>query len=254
MSTLIEFKEIKKSFGKAIILESVSFSLQENEIMGLVGKSGGGKSTLLRLLMGFYRADAGNILFENIDVSKNLHHLRLNMGFTTQENSFYPKLTVIENLLYFGQMYDISHNELMQRIPHVLALMKLSKSIHDLADNLSGGMKRRLDFAISLIHDPKVLILDEPTTGLDPILRSEIWQIIQDIRQYGKTIIISTHFFSELERHCDRITILHEGLILSSQTPQWYRQNYYSTFEKTFSYFVDSIEKSKKTKIGVDTK
>ena len=201
--------------------------------------------------MGFYHADGGSILYEGKDVSKNLHHLRTNIGFTTQENSFYPKLTVMENLLYFGQMYDISRSDLMTRIPQILALMKLSGNIDDRAENLSGGMKRRLDFSISLIHDPKLLILDEPTTGLDPILRDEIWQIIWDIRSYGKTIIISTHFFTELEKHCHRIAILHEGKILSVQSPNWYATNYYPSFEKTFAYFLECAKKQKTTRIGV---
>jgi len=252
MEPVIEFLNIQKSFGQHKVLKSVSFPIYENEIIGLVGKSGGGKTTLLRLLMGFYNSDKGKIYYEGKDVSKNLHHLRSNIGFTTQESSFYSKLTVKENLLYFGQMYDISKKDLLSRIPSILGLMKLAKNIDDRAENLSGGMKRRLDFAISLVHDPKVLILDEPTTGLDPILRDEIWQIIWNIREYGKTIIVSTHFFNELEKHCHRIAILHEGKIISVQSPDWYSTNYFPSFEKTFAYFLECVKKKQVVVTGVN--
>jgi ABC-type multidrug transport system ATPase subunit len=247
---LLEFAHVKKSFSSHKVLKDVSFDVEQGEIIGLAGKSGGGKTTLMRVLMGFYHADGGKILFEGKDVSRDLYHLRQNIGFTTQDNSFYEKLTVFENLEYFGQMYGVDEKSIRDRVPMLLGLLELNGKENLLAEDLSGGMKRRLDFAISLIHDPHILILDEPTTGLDPMLREQIWKVIQNIRGFGKTVIVSTHFFDELELYCDRVVILHNGIIVGMQSPKWYATTYYKDFAKTFSYILryhdlqeaDSIE------------
>jgi ABC-type multidrug transport system ATPase subunit len=235
---LLEFVHVKKVFGKHAVLKDVSFVVEKGEIIGLAGKSGGGKTTLMRVLMGFYHADGGQILFDGVDVSKDLYHLRQNIGFTTQDNSFYEKLTVFENLEYFGQMYGVDEDTIRERVPILLGLLELSGKEKVLGEDLSGGMKRRLDFAISLIHDPSILILDEPTTGLDPMLREQMWRVIKNIQAYGKTVIVSTHFFDELESYCDRVVILHLGKIVGMHPPKWYAKNYYKDFAKTFSYIL----------------
>ncbi len=239
---LLEFLHLRKSFKSRTILHDINFTVNSGEIFGLVGKSGGGKTTLMRVLMGFYHADSGKILFEGKDVSTDLYHIRQNIGFTTQENSFYEKLTVFENLEYFGQMYGVNEDELKKRAKILLDLVQLGDKSQLLAEDLSGGMKRRLDFAISLIHDPPLLILDEPTTGLDPILRFEIWDVIRSIRDYGKTVVVSSHFFDELEQNCSRIGILHKGKILVAESPQWYVQKYYPDFAQTFKYILSHVD------------
>lgn len=242
---VIQFKGIKKKLGDRVILDNLDLDVIDNEILGLVGKSGAGKTTLLRILMGYYPPDSGKILYQGKDVTHS-HQLRSIIGLTTQDNSFYEKLTVRENLLYFGKMYGVSTEDINWRITKLLDLMELQNTEKILAKNLSGGMKRRLDFAISLIHDPHILILDEPTTGLDPILRNEIWETIWNIRDYGKTIIVSTHFFDELEKHCHRIGILHKKKIIVSESPDWYAKRYYPKFAQTFAYLLNPTTKEEK--------
>lgn len=239
MQPLISFQNIGKSFSSQKILNDLSLDIYHNEIFGLVGKSGSGKSTLYRILMGFYKPDNGTLIFDGKDITHDTHAIRQLIGLTTQENSFYPQLTVAENLRYYGRMYHLSHSDIDQRIPQLLQLVELTGHEKSFASELSGGMQRRLDFAISLIHDPPILLLDEPTTGLDPMLRKNLWQLIHNIRNFGKTIIITTHFFDELEQHSTRVGVLNKGRIVAAapvaQLKQYYRM---PQFDAVFSHMI----------------
>ncbi|MFT7615731.1 MAG: ABC-2 type transport system ATP-binding protein [Candidatus Woesearchaeota archaeon] len=248
MEPLIRFGKICKSFRKEKVLDDLNLDVFPNEIFGLVGRSGSGKSTLMRVLMGFYKPDSGKIIFEGVDITHDTHAIRKLIGLTTQENSFYDKLTIVENLHYYGKMYGITSVQLKSRIPQLIELMQLNGHEHSLAGSISGGMKRRLDFAISLVHDPPLLILDEPTTGLDPILRKSIWDIIWRIRGYGKTIIISTHFFDELQQHCSRIGVLNHGRIIAAASPAQYHKIYphHSHFSYTFEVLLHQDDQTHK--------
>jgi ABC-2 type transport system ATP-binding protein len=214
-SVIIEFKGVSKRFGKKKVLEDINLKIDEGEIFAIIGRSGSGKSTLMRIFLGIYRPDAGRVLFEGRDITRNPRQLRTLVGLTTQENSFYDKLSVYENLVYYGNLYSIGlgRRALRQRIHEILKSVELDNDLKTLAGNLSGGMKRRLDFAISLIHDPKILVLDEPTTGLDPILVKQFWRIIRAVAERGKTILVISHVFPEIVENCDRACILHKGRI-----------------------------------------
>ncbi|NJL44316.1 MAG: ABC transporter ATP-binding protein [Nitrosarchaeum sp.] len=172
MPYLLTIKDLNQRLGKREVLKHVNLVLNQGELLGLVGKSGSGKTTLLRCIMGFYEHQRGQMLLNGEDVSSNPIKLKRIVGFTTQENSFYAQLTVEENLRYFGNLYKLGRKQLDKRIDTVLHLVSLSETRRMLGRSLSGGMKRRLDFAISLLHDPEILILDEPDTGLDPQLRT----------------------------------------------------------------------------------
>ncbi len=213
MNPIIQFSKISQRFKDTIVLNELNLTIFENEIFGLIGFSGSGKTTLLRDLMGFYKPTSGNIFYKDSDLTHNHKVLKSKVGFTTQNNSFYFKLKVEENLKYFGRLYGLKKEILEKRIDELLHLVRLFEYKKILSSKLSGGMQRRLDFAISLIHDPEILILDEPTTGLDPIIRSEIWGLIQHIHKTGKTIIVASHLFDEIETYCSRIGIMSNGKI-----------------------------------------
>jgi ABC-2 type transport system ATP-binding protein len=212
---LIEFSDVSKSFNKKKILNDISFKIDKGDIFGLLGRSGSGKTTLLKILLGTYRPDSGEVTFRNRDITGDSFYLRKIIGLTTQENSFYDKLSVYENMRYYSSLYDISlsKKELDMRIKNILKEVELESSLNTMAERLSGGMKRRLDFAISLIHDPELLILDEPTTGLDPILVKQFWEIIKKFSKNGKTILVISHIFPEIKENCNRAGILNKGKI-----------------------------------------
>lgn len=208
---LIEFKNVSQNFNGKNVLQDVNLTINQHQILGLVGRSGSGKTTLFRLFLRIYKPSKGKIYFNGKKVNDKI---KQKVGFASQENSFYPRLTVEENLRYFGCMYNLPKKLLRTRIDRLLELMQLENSRKVWAKNLSGGMKRRLDLAIALVHDPDVLILDEPTTGLDIILNENIWQLILKIKEHGKTIIVSSHNLEEIEKHCTEIAFVSHGQVV----------------------------------------
>jgi ABC-2 type transport system ATP-binding protein len=214
MNPLLEVQNLDKSFGDKKILKRLNLSLNAGDILGLVGKSGCGKSTLLKILVGYYSADSGKILYKNKDITKNFSAIKSAVGYTTQENSFYDKLTVYENMIYYAKLFNTKAKNLKQHIYDILHSVQLFDARDKLAETISGGMKRRLDFAISIVHNPEIIILDEPTTGLDPILVDQFWKIVLDIAKQGdKAIIISSHLLDEIQRYCNRVAIMKDGKI-----------------------------------------
>ncbi|MDA3856531.1 MAG: ABC transporter ATP-binding protein [Candidatus Woesearchaeota archaeon] len=212
---LISFKEIQKLFKNKTILHDLNLDIYEKEIIGLLGKSGCGKSTLLKILIGFYKPDNGMIIYKSDNLIRHNEKIRKIAGYVSQENSFYEKLTVEENLKFFAKLYSVKRHNIKDRIDFLLGLVNLDNSRHTMASNISGGMKRRLEFAISLVHDPKILILDEPLTGLDITIRDQLWDVVKQIRTNGVTIIISTHLLNSAQENCDRVAILHNNKISS---------------------------------------
>ncbi|RMF05422.1 ABC transporter ATP-binding protein [Candidatus Woesearchaeota archaeon] len=230
---VIRFQNVAKSFGHKTVLKDVTFEVRSGEVFGIIGMSGSGKTTLLNTLIGFLQPDYGDIRFrlEHLlefeedeetqyrSVFKNLDDVKRTFGFAAQTPSFYENLTPVENLEYFGRMYGLSKDVRKTNADILLHLMRLQSSKNVLAKNLSGGMQKRLDIACALIHDPKVLILDEPTADLDPLLRREMWELIKKINNKGTTILMASHFLDEIESLCDRVGILFDGVILKSGTP-----------------------------------
>ena len=211
---LLQLKGVSKRFGTRVVLDNVSLNVEEGEILGIVGMNGSGKTTLLKLFVGYYQPSKGAITYRG----RSLEHVKKDMlreiGFTAQESSFYPKLTVEENLLYFGSLYGLSGVLLTEHVERMLAFLDLMNQRHQLSEQLSGGMQRRLEMACSLVHDPKVLILDEPTEDLDPLLRRDILGLIKKVNDLGTTIILTSHLLGDVEALCDRIVVLHQGKVL----------------------------------------
>jgi ABC-2 type transport system ATP-binding protein len=235
---LFKIKNISKYFGDKRVLGDVTFDIMPGEIIGIIGASGSGKTTLLNILVGFLNPDRGSLQFrfEHLlnfkdtevyrEINKKSFEIKKMIGFAAQIPSFYPNLTVEENMNYFGTLFNLSNDALKSNVEALLNLMELKESRSLLASKLSGGMQRRLDIACALIHDPKILILDEPTSDLDPILRKHIWELIKIIRSKGTTIILSSHHLTEIEHLCDRIAILQDGRFVEINTFNYIKDKY----------------------------
>ncbi len=226
MDNQIQIKNLTKKFGEHTVLRDVSLDIPFQKIFGIIGESGSGKTTLLKTIIGFWRFEDGEILYENRNLEKDKGFIKQIVGFATQENCVYPKLTVKENLEYFGSLSNVPSSTLKGNIEKVIRFVNLQDSTNKLAENLSGGMQRRLDIACALVHNPRILILDEPTEDLDPLLRRDILNLIRKINLNETTIIITSHLLHEAEQLCDRIAILHEGRILKSGTPDQLKDAY----------------------------
>ncbi|MFC1697161.1 ABC transporter ATP-binding protein [Nanoarchaeota archaeon] len=237
-STIIELRDVTKQFRRKVVLDRVNFKIMEGDIFGVIGLSGCGKTTLLSVMVGFIDPEEGEVLFrakEMIDkfsedglksVKHNLNEVKKTFGFAAQTPSFYPRLTVVENLIHFGSLYGLSSHVLKSNIDQLLVLTGLEESKHTLSHDLSGGMQKRLDIACAMIHAPNVLILDEPTADLDPISRRQLWNLIRSINKRGTTILMSSHFLTEIELLCDNIAILHDTAILESGAPDQLKHLY----------------------------
>lgn len=219
---ILKIEKIKKNFGPRTIFENVSLDVYPGEIFGLIGLSGSGKTTFLKTIIGFLRPDSGRVIVQTKEgyrlVREKHGDVKKNFGFAAQVPSFYEKLTVLENLDYFGALYHLSREARLTNGNTLLDLVELSSAKDIQARNLSGGMQRRLDIACSLIHSPSVLILDEPTSDLDPVLARQVWQLIQKINKRGTTIIVASHHFDQMEAVCNRIGIIAHGQLLKVGT------------------------------------
>jgi ABC-2 type transport system ATP-binding protein len=232
MDTVIKFLNVKKRFGKKIILDNVGLEINKGEIFGIIGMSGSGKTTLLNLMIGYLRPTKGDIIFYSDrddsfkSIFKNPMEVRQTFGFGTQVPSFYSKLTLEENLDHFGALHRLTRRNRKANANKLLELTGLEDARKQLASEISEGMKKRLGIACSLIHNPKVLLLDEPTADLDPILRRDTWKLIKSIHRMGTTVIVASHFLQELEEACDRVGMLHNHMITSIGNPNDLRDKY----------------------------
>ncbi len=212
---LIEVKSATKSFHKQQVLKDINLSINENEIFGLIGPSGSGKTTLIRLIIGAISTDSGTIRVGEYTVP-NLKVFD-NIGYMPQNDALYTDLSGYDNLMFFGGMYQLNKSELKSRVNEVLKLVELDEDGKKRVINYSGGMKKRLSLAVALLHQPQVLILDEPTVGIDPILRKKIWDEFSKLKEQGKTLIVTTHVMDEAVR-CDRLGLIYDGNIIACDT------------------------------------
>jgi ABC-2 type transport system ATP-binding protein len=216
MEPFLSLQNIYKGFGSKKVLKGLSLDLYEGEILGLLGRSGCGKSTLIKVLVGYYHPSSGKIIFHGKEITKDYNEVRQIVGYTTQDNSFYEKLTVLENMKYYANLYNVPRKDRKKRISELLEAVKLDIAKDTLAGSISGGMKRRLDFALSLLHRPKLVILDEPTTGLDPVLVEKFWDIVTEVAKKEKiTVLVSSHHLSEIKTYCTKAAIMADGQIKS---------------------------------------
>lgn len=237
----IQFKGVTKKFGKNVVLDNVDITIPEKKIMGIVGASGEGKTTILKIMIGFYKPTKGEVLYMRRNIFKEMKGgLKRFFGFATEDGSFYNDLTVKENLFHYGRLYKMKRGDIRKRSAELIDLVGLSHAVHTLAGHLSMGMKKRLDVAISLIHKPQVLIMDEPTADLDPLLRNHMLALIRKIRDNGTTVVITTQLLTEMDKICDKIAILYNAKIVEQGEPAKIRKKYGETdmdgvFNKIFS-------------------
>lgn len=217
-TSLIQISKLTKTFKGKSALDQISLSIDQGELFGLVGPDGAGKTTLLRILAGLFSISEGDVFINGIDVKKNAEANKSRIGYMAQEFSLYGKLSVIENLKFFGDMYDVSPAEQNERIPGLLEFANLIEFQDRRAEHLSGGMKKKLALASTLLHRPSILLLDEPTTGVDPISRREFWNILNELHIQGTTIVVSTPYMDEADR-CSRVGLMYQGTIVVCDTP-----------------------------------
>jgi len=212
----IEVSHISKTYGLTTALRDVSFDVNSNELFGLIGPDGAGKTTLIRIIITLLLADSGNVQMLEHDVVKDYKYLRRRIGYMPGKFSLYPDLTVLENLNFFATVFGTSIEENYDLIKTIYSQIEMFNNRK--AGDLSGGMKQKLGLSCALIHKPEVLILDEPTTGVDAVSRKEFWEMLQELKQKGITILVSTPYMDEAEL-CDRVALMQKGEIMSIASP-----------------------------------
>ncbi len=215
----IKITNLTRKFKENIALDAVNLTIQEGELFGLVGPDGAGKTTLLRTLAGLLGITGGEVREAGFELHKNSEAVKSKIGYMAQEFSLYGKLSVLENLQFFGEMYDVSPAQQKERIPGLLAFAQLTDFTDRRAAKLSGGMKKKLALACTLLHQPPILLLDEPTTGVDPVSRRDFWNILNDLHLRGTTILVSTPYMDEADR-CSRVGLIYEGKIVECDSPE----------------------------------
>lgn len=218
-ASFIQMEDVSKRFDSIEAVSNVNLQVSKGDIFGLVGSDGAGKSTLLRMIATMIRPSSGRILIDGLDVSAQKSRIKSLIGYMPQRFGLYQDLTVMENLDFFMDIFGISGSERHHRKERYLGFSNLLPFIDRMAGDLSGGMKQKLGLACVLVHQPKVLILDEPTNGVDPVSRKEFWDILFDMKREGMTILISTAYLDEGEK-CDRLALMHQSRIIEVAAPE----------------------------------
>ena len=215
---MIEVKSISKSFDGTEAVKDISFTIDKGEIFGILGPNGAGKSTIVNILNTLVKPDKGDVIIDGINIKENGDRIKLIMGVVPQEIALYEGLSAYENLIFWGGLYDIPKQELKAKVNKALETVDLAYRKDDKIRTFSGGMKRRINIACSLLHNPRILVLDEPTVGVDPQSRNHIFELIERLNNEGMTIIYTTHYMEEAERFCDKIAIIDVGRIIAQGT------------------------------------
>jgi ABC-2 type transport system ATP-binding protein len=210
---MIKVENLKKRFENVVALDDVSFEIQKGQTFGLLGPNGAGKTTTINILCGLVRPDHGTVSLDG-KTDPTLPEVRLALGVVPQTLALYEELSAVDNLRFFGRMYGLAGSKLRKQVDKCVEIAGLKERCRDRVAKYSGGMKRRLNFVCSLLHEPPVLLLDEPTVGVDPQTRNLIFQTIEQMKSEGRTIIYTTHYMEEAQRLCDRVAILDHGRIL----------------------------------------
>jgi ABC-2 type transport system ATP-binding protein len=210
---------LSRQFGDRLAVDGISLAVDAGEIFGLIGPDGAGKTTLFRMLAAVLEPTGGTAHIGGLDIRTQADAIKARIGYMPQAFSLYTDLTVLENLRFVADVYAVPRSAIAERVERLLAFSRMAPFRHRLADHLSGGMKQKLALAATLIHQPDVIILDEPTTGVDPVSRREFWQILYDLNRRGMTVLVATPYMDEAER-CTRVALIHEGRVLSADTPE----------------------------------
>lgn len=213
---LLDVSHLRKSYGDTVAVSDVSFSVSSGEVFGLLGPNGAGKTTTMSMIAGLLTPDSGTVILDGRTFEPNQYDMRKMLGVVPQDLAIYPELTAFENLRFFGELYELRGALLKQRIEAALDRTGLASHAGKLAATFSGGMKRRLNFGIALLHEPRLLILDEPTVGVDPQSRSHLLNCIRQLAEGGMATVYASHYMEEVEAVCDRVAIVDRGRMLAS--------------------------------------
>jgi len=211
---IIQVKNLSKTYSNYKAVNNISFNVKKNEIFGILGPNGAGKTTTIEMIEGLREIDSGDVTINNIDIDKNPSKAKEFLGIQLQSSDYFDNLNLTEILELFGEFYNkkVDSQELLEKI-------QLSSKSKSLVRELSGGQQQRLSITLALVNDPKIMFLDEPTTGLDPQARRLMWNFINDLREEKRTIILTTHYMEEAEFLCDRVAIMDKGSVLTIDTP-----------------------------------
>ena len=218
METSVNVENLTKHFGDFTAVDSVNFSVEKGEIFGFLGPNGAGKSTTIKMLCGILTPTSGTGAVSGFDIVNEQNKIKNNIGYMSQKFSLYSDLTVRENLEFFGSIYGLSGKMLKDRIEYVRDMAGIGNRIDSAVNILPGGIKQRLALGGAILHDPPILFLDEPTSGVDPVMRRNFWELIYEFSRRGKTIFVTTHYMDEAE-HCNRIALVIAGKIIALNTP-----------------------------------
>lgn len=215
---MIEIKNIIKRYGSNLAVDNISLTIKRGEIFGLLGPNEAGKSTTIKMIMGLLKADSGEIIIDNMVVNKNNMHIKRKLGFVPQNLAIYENMTAKENVEFFGQLYGIRGKQLKNNAAEALEFTGLIDRQKEKPKKFSGGMKRRLNIACALVHNPEIIIMDEPTVGIDPQSRNHILESVKLLNKRGATIIYTSHYMEEVEGICNRTGIIDHGKLISLGT------------------------------------
>lgn len=221
---MIRTVDLHKRFGDTFAVNNLSFSVEKGEIFGIVGPDGAGKSTLLRLLAGILEQTSGSIEIMGREITGDRYRLKESLAYMPQRFGLYEDLTVEENIYFFGRLFGLSKKKIMERMPVLYNFSRLGPFSGRLAGKLSGGMKQKLGLACCLVHSPSLILLDEPTNGVDPVSRREFWKILYDLLADNVTIVVTTAYLDEAER-CNRVALMHNGSFITSGSPAWIKSS-----------------------------
>ena len=242
---LLKVKDLKKKYTDSYVVKGISFEANEGEILGLLGPNGAGKSTTINILSTALKASEGKITFMGKDILDNTSQYKAYLGIVPQSLAIFENIPAIENVKYFASFYGLKGEKLKKKSEEALKMVGLLDRCNDLPRTYSGGMKRRLNIACALAHEPKLLILDEPTVGIDPQSRNHILESIKKLREMGTTIIYTTHYMEEVEAICDRVLIMDQGLIIAQGTIEELKNNMEeSTVYNIIGEGIEDIKKS----------
>lgn len=222
---IISAENLTKKFGSFVAVDSISFSVKKGEIYGFLGANGAGKTTAIRMLCGLSTPTSGKATVAGFDVYKQTEKIKKNIGYMSQKFSLYEDLTVKENITFYGGIYGLSDNEIKEKTDYLLDILKIGDAKDKLIKSLPLGWKQKLAFSVAVIHNPKIVFLDEPTGGVDPLTRRQFWNMIYEEASRGITVFVTTHYMDEAE-YCNRVSIMSDGLIAALDTPEKLKEKY----------------------------
>lgn len=235
----VEVNDLTRTFGKFTAVDKVSFAVEKGEIFGFLGANGAGKTTTIRMLCGLLMPSSGEATVAGFDVYKEPERIKSNIGYMSQRFSLYEDLTVRENIQFYGGVYGLTRAQIQQKTEELLDFLKLQDQADSLTASIPLGWKQRLALSTAMLHDPPIIFLDEPTSGVDPVSRKNFWLLIYRLAEQGKTIFVTTHFMDEAE-YCNRVSIMRDGAIIELEEPQTLKSKYNaSTMQDVFMQVVE---------------